>query len=69
MMLPLIHHGMIIAGVPYSEKNLSSTKSGGTPYGPTHVSHNQLVDLTDEEKTICLSYGRRFAELVSKMNS
>ena len=69
MMLPLIHHGMIIAGVPYSEKNLSSTKSGGTPYGPTHVSHNQLVDLTDEEKTICLSYGRRFAELVIKMNS
>ena len=69
MMLPLIHHGMIIAGVPYSEKNLSSTSSGGTPYGPSHVSHNQKTDLTDEEKLICLSYGKRFAELVEKLNS
>ena len=69
MMMPLIHHGMIIAGVPYSEKNLSSTISGGTPYGPSHVSHNQKVDLTEEEKLICLSYGKRFAELVDKLNS
>ncbi len=68
MMLPLIHHGMIIAGVPYSEKNLSSTTSGGTPYGPTHVSHNQVIDLTEEEKAICLSYGRRFAKIVSSIN-
>ena len=50
MMFPLIHHGMIIAGVPYSEKNLSSTLSGGTPYGPSHVSHNKVTELTDEEK-------------------
>ena len=69
MMLPLIHHGMIIVGVPYSEKNLSSTSSGGTPYGPSHVSHNQDTSLTDEEKLICLSYGKRIAELVNKINS
>ena len=69
MMLPLLHHGMVISGVPYSEKNLSSTMSGGTPYGPSHVSHNQKVDLTEEEKLICLSYGKRFAELVDKLNS
>ena len=69
MMLPLLHHGMVISGVPYSEKNLSSTMSGGTPYGPSHVSHNQKVDLTEEEKIICLSYCKRFDELVDKLNS
>ena len=69
MMLPLLHHGMIIAGVPYSEKNLASTKSGGTPYGPTHVSHNHLIELTDEEKAICLTYGKRFANIINDMNS
>lgn len=69
MMLPLIHHGMIIVGVPYSEKQLSSTKSGGTPYGPSHVSHNQVSDLSEEEKTICLSYGKRFGLLANKIDS
>jgi NAD(P)H dehydrogenase (quinone) len=64
MMLPLLHHGMLIAGVPYSEKALSSTKSGGTPYGPTHVAHDQKSELTAEEKVICMSYGKRFAEIV-----
>ena len=42
MMLPLLHHGVIITGVPYSEKKLSTTKGGGTPYGPSHVSFNQI---------------------------
>jgi len=69
MMLPLIHHGMIIVGVPYTEKKLASTKSGGTPYGPSHVSYNNSQDITDEEKEICLSYGKRIAELVIKLNS
>ncbi len=68
MMLPLLHHGMIIVGVPYSEKNLASTKSGGTPYGPTHVSHNNLIELTEEEKAICLTFGKRFAKIVKEMN-
>ncbi len=69
MMFPLIHHGMIIVGVPYSEKNLSTTSSGGTPYGPSHVSHNQVIELTEEEKAICLSYGKRFAEIADKIYS
>mgnify|MGYP001161092151 FL=1 len=69
MMLPLLHHGMLIAGVPYSEKALSSTKSGGTPYGPTHVAHNQKSELTAEEKVICMSYGKRFAEIVCVLNN
>ena len=67
MMLPLLHHGMIIAGVPYSEKNLSTTRSGGTPYGPTHVSHNHLTDLTEEEKAICLTFGKRFANIINRL--
>ena len=60
---------MIIVGVPYAEKNLASTKSGGTPYGPSHVSYNNSQDITDEEKEICLSYGKRIAKLVIKLNS
>ncbi len=69
MMLPLLHHGMIIAGVPYSESALTSTKSGGTPYGPSHVSHNNKVDLTEDEKKICFSYGKRIAELTIRLQS
>ena len=69
MMLPLLHHGMILAGVPYSEKALSTTISGGTPYGPSHVSNNQKNELTEEEKKICLAYGKRFAMIVNNMNS
>ena len=69
MMLPLIHHGMIIVGVPYTEKKLFSTKSGGTPYGPSHVSFNNTQSITDEEKKICLSFGKRIAELTLKLNS
>ena len=68
MMLPLLHHGMLIAGVPYSVNELSSTKSGGTPYGPSHVAHNQNSELTSEEKAICISYGKRFAQIINGMN-
>jgi NAD(P)H dehydrogenase (quinone) len=60
---------MILAGVPYSEKALTSTTSGGTPYGPSHVSHNQKSELTEEEKKICLTYGKRFANIIKNMNS
>ena len=63
MMLPLLHHGMIISGIPYTEKNLSTTKTGGTPYGPSHVSFNSDNDITDEEKSICINFGKRIAEL------
>ena len=71
MMLPLIHHGMIIVGVPYSEKKLSSTLTGGTPYGPTHVSVNNSSEISDDEKEICINYGKRFAKIcmMSKTNT
>ncbi len=68
MMLPLLHHGAIITGVPYSEKNLNSTKSGGTPYGPSHVSFNSDTEITDEEKEICINFGKRIATLAKKIN-
>ena len=67
MMLPLLHHGMIISGVPYTEKKLNSTKTGGTPYGPSHVSFNGQNDISDDEKAICMSFGLRIAKLAIKL--
>jgi NAD(P)H dehydrogenase (quinone) len=68
MMLPLLHHGMIIMGLPYTEADLNSTKSGGTPYGPSHQAgmENDLP-LTDEEKRLCKSLGKRLAEITLKL--
>ena len=64
MMMPLLHHGMVIAGIPYSEKSLSSTDAGGTPYGATHVESD---DLTPEEIELALSQGKRLAILARKL--
>jgi NAD(P)H dehydrogenase (quinone) len=64
MMMPLMHHGMLIAGVPYSEAALSSTQKGGTPYGASHVEGDCL---TDEEQKICQAQGKRLAELATKL--
>lgn len=64
MMIPLMHHGMLIAGVPYSESALSSTQRGGTPYGASHVEDDCL---TDEEQKICQAQGKRLAELATKL--
>lgn len=62
MMLPLMHHGMILLGVPYSEPELMSTTSGGTPYGPTHVAGaDDDATLTPEEQALCRALGRRIA--------
>lgn len=64
MMMPLMHHGMLIAGVPYSEAALSSTQKGGTPYGASHVEGDCL---TDDEQKICQAQGKRLAELAKKL--
>ena len=64
MMIPLIHHGMLIAGIPYSESALSSTQKGGTPYGASHVEANQL---TSDEQAICQSQGKRIASLALQL--
>ena len=68
MMLPLLHHGMLIVGLPYTEPLLSSTKSGGTPYGPSHVAgvaDDQPV--SDAERTLCIAQGKRLAEAALKL--
>lgn len=68
MMLPLLHHGMIISGLPYAEADLISTQSGGTPYGPSHVSGSDSNrPLTDEEKRLCVALGKRLAQLAHKL--
>jgi NAD(P)H dehydrogenase (quinone) len=62
MMLPLLHHGMLIVGVPYTELALMQTRSGGTPYGPSHVAgQDSKLPLTDDEKTLCRALGARLA--------
>jgi len=63
MMLPLLHHGMLVIGLPYSEEALLNTESGGTPYGASHVSGpNGDRPLSKDERTLCRALGRRIAE-------
>jgi len=62
MMLPLFHHGMVLVGLPYTERALNVTRSGGTPYGPSHVASVQQ-QLTEEERTLAQALGRRVAQL------
>lgn len=61
MMLPLMHHGMVLLGLPYTETALRETASGGTPYGPSHLT-NEDTGLTDDEKSLCKALGARLAK-------
>lgn len=64
MMLPLLHHGMLIVGLPFTESALTTTKSGGTPYGASHYAHsepNPRERLTSDEKTLAHALGERLA--------
>ena len=61
MMLPLLHHGMIVVGSPYTEPALRETISGGTPYGPSHLS-KKGNGMTEHEKTLCQALGARLAK-------
>jgi NAD(P)H dehydrogenase (quinone) len=68
MMLPLLHHGMVLCGVPYSEKALNETSTGGTPYGPSHwAGTGQQKALSEAEKAICQAFGQRLAGLAGKL--
>jgi NAD(P)H dehydrogenase (quinone) len=68
MMLPLLHHGMLIVGLPYTLPEISSTSSGGTPYGASHwAGPADDKPLTDEERILCIALGKRLAELVMKL--
>jgi len=65
----MLHHGMIISGTPYSFKNLNKTKSGGTPYGASHVENFNLSnELTKDEYEIAKKSGSRIAKLINKIN-
>jgi NAD(P)H dehydrogenase (quinone) len=68
MMLPLMHHGMLILGLPYSQPELASTASGGTPYGASHVA-GAMSDraITEEERKLCIALGKRLADTALKL--
>lgn len=70
MMLPLLHHGMLICGVPYSETGLLNTDAGGTPYGPSHLAGSDSdLPLTDIEQGLCRALGSRLAGLGIKLET
>ena len=68
MMLPLLHHGMLIMGLPYTLPEMNATRSGGTPYGASHfagVADDQPI--TDAERTLCVAQGKRLAEMALQL--
>ena len=68
MMLPLLHHGMVIVGLPYSESELNTTRQGGTPYGASHVAglaNDQPI--SEAEKKLCIALGKRLAQTALKL--
>lgn len=69
MMIPLLHHGMLIVGLPYSEPELNMTQSGGTPYGASHVAGlSSDAPLSDAEKKLCIALGKRLATTALKLS-
>jgi len=70
MALPLIHHGMLFVGLPYTEAALSSTTTGGSPYGASHVTWNRDPDeIAEEERELARALGRRVAEIAVRLGS
>ena len=70
MMLPLLHHGMLLVGIPYTEPALHDTRGGGTPYGPSHWSGSESKAVFGaEEKQLCRAVGRRLAEIARRLVS
>jgi NAD(P)H dehydrogenase (quinone) len=70
MMLPLLHHGMVVLGIPYTEAALSDTREGGTPYGASHVSGSDgITAASASEKLLAVALGRRLATIAKKLAS
>jgi NAD(P)H dehydrogenase (quinone) len=70
MMLPLLHHGMVIVGLPYSEPELFATASGGTPYGASHHAGSAGEHpVSEHERRLCIALGRRLATIALKLSS
>ncbi|KPN72708.1 NAD(P)H:quinone oxidoreductase [Neisseria sp. 83E34] len=69
MMLPLLHHGMVISGIPFNESALSNTQTGGTPYGASHVAGSDgKPQLSHDEQRLAFAQGKRLAELAKKLS-
>lgn len=70
MMLPLLHHGMLVLGLPYTEHDLLHTRTGGTPYGASHLAGpDSSLPLSEEEKRLCKAQGRRLAETALRLQT
>ncbi len=70
MMVPLLHHGMMLVGLPYSEPDLAVTSSGGTPYGASHTAGpDSKLPLTEEEIRLCIGLGKRVASMAKLISS
>jgi NAD(P)H dehydrogenase (quinone) len=68
MMLPLLHQGFVVLGIPYTEPDLNTTRTGGTPYGATHVAGTSSNNpVSDEEQRLCVALGKRLAYVASKL--
>ncbi|HEX2199826.1 MAG TPA: NAD(P)H-quinone oxidoreductase, partial [Burkholderiales bacterium] len=68
MMLPLLHHGMLVLGLPYTQAEINATRTGGTPYGASHFAG--LADdlsISSEERALCIAQGRRLADIALKL--
>lgn len=70
MLLPLLHHGMLIVGLPFTEPAIHTTRSGGTPYGASHLAgnHNEF-DISDDEHALAVALGRRVADVAHRLGS
>jgi len=68
MMIPLLHHGMLMLGIPFSEQDIHDTRSGGTPYGASHLAGaNGEHAISEEEKRLCKALGKRLASTAKKL--
>ncbi|HWS27494.1 MAG TPA: NAD(P)H:quinone oxidoreductase [Xanthomonadales bacterium] len=69
MMLPLLHHGMLLVGLPYSEPGLTRTEGGGSPYGAGHLARSQRdVGLSEDEKALARALGKRVADIARRLD-
>ncbi|RBP51549.1 NAD(P)H:quinone oxidoreductase [Arenicella xantha] len=68
MMIPLLHHGMLITGIPFTEPALARTKTGGTPYGASHVAgSSNSIEISADERELCIALGKRVAHYAQKL--
>jgi NAD(P)H dehydrogenase (quinone) len=68
MMLPLIHHGMLITGIPYTEESLHHTRTGGSPYGASHLASKENPQLSTDEINLCQALGKRLATVAKQLS-